>query len=220
MEKIAEAGKDYSWEICLCLLCITVIVAIFAWLINSGKVGTITWKKGYGFTYEKPTNNDALALMLTDKSIDEEESKFKRRMLATVFETFKDNRQGQEQAIRIIALNHCMRDIQSIGLSTHIADAKKIGGWSDEEAESFTQGLLVSGRKLIDARLDAYAKCNQFNTSATFRAVTNSKIEKNIQYSAMINRYLKDYGLKSEILDTGHEWRTKHLTRSMQEEAK
>jgi len=177
-------------------------------LIYTDKVGILTWKKGVGFVFEAISNGNEIALLLIDELLDKAEDTFTRRMLILARECFKDNPQGREYASDIAALNHCTRNIASLGFENYISNAKQMGGWSDTETECFTEGFLVALRGLVDARLDAYEKCSHLKSSGTFRKITQGKREKNIEYSKIINRHLDMRGMGSDTITEGHERRS------------
>jgi len=186
------------------MICLTLIILVVApcltWLIHTGKIRNLAYKRGQGFAFEANDDGNEVALQLLDRSLDDADGNFKRSMLAIAYDCFRENQPGQRHATQIAALNHCMRDLLSVGLTNYIDNAKQIGGWSDAEAECFTRGMLVSARKLIDARLDAYEKCLQIKTTEAFRKITNRKIEKNNNYDKLISRYLGDRGMVSGII--------------------
>jgi len=199
------------------MICLTLIILVVApcitWLLYKGKLSNMSWKMGKGLNVEAADNGNGLALQFLEKLLEEAEQRFKRKMLDIANECFKDNQRGKEHAMQIIALNHCTREIRSTGLGNYIADAKQIGGWSDEETDRFARGLLMAIRVMVDARLDAYARCRYFRSSNSFRSILQTKIDKNLEYSSMLNRYLKDHGMDSAIIESGHELRSRILQR-------
>ena len=199
--------------VCLTLI-ILVVVPCITWLISNGKIGTILWEKGKGFKYEKPNNGNEITLQFIDKQHDEAEGKFKRKMLAVSYECFKDNRDGWKHATDIIALNHCMRDIASLSFENYIANLQLIGRWTDEETQSFSIGMLMSARVMIDERLDTYGKSLHLKSSDTFSKITQGKIKKNLKYSTIVNDALESLGMLSNALKEEHEWRSRILTKN------
>ena len=199
--------------VCLTLI-ILVVVPCMTLIIRDGKIGTLSWEKGKGFKYEKPNNGNEITLQFIDKQHDEAEDKFKRKMLTISYECFKDNRDGWKHATDIIALNHCMRDIASLGFENYISNVKQTGRWSDAETECFAMGMLMSARVMIDERLDTYEKSSHLKSSDTFRKITQGKIEKNLRYSEIVNRNLERLGICSSIIKEGHEWRSSILTKT------
>jgi len=196
--------------ICVTLM-ILVVVPCVTWLIATGKISSLIWKKGQGLKIEAPDNGNEIALLFLDNLLDDAEAAFKRTMLDNAHECFKENDTGQRYATYIAALNHCLRDLSRVGYNNYIADAQRKGKWSDAEAQCFMRGMLVSARKMIDARLDAYEKCLQFKATDTFRKITEKKIEKNLGYSEMVNRYLGFHGMVSGIIEEGHRRRSSIL---------
>ena len=195
-------------------LIIVVVVPCITLLIYTDKVGTLTWKKGVGFVFEAISNGNEIALLLIDELLDKAEHNFTRRMLILARECFKDNPQGREYATDIAALNHCMRDVASLGFDNYIANAKQMGKWSNEETECFAEGFLVALRGLVDARLDTYEKCSHLKSSDTFRKINQGKREKNIEYSKTINRHLEIRGMGSGTIEKEHERRSGILFRN------
>jgi len=195
---------------CVALM-VVVVVPCMTLLIYRGKVGTLVWKKGVGLVFEAVSNGNELALMLLEELLDKAEHNFTRRMLALSDECFKDNQEGQRYATRMIALNHCMRDVSSLGFNNYINNAKQMGRWTDAETECFAEGFLVAARGLVDARLDAYEKCSSIKQSDTFRKISQGKIEKNIHYSTIINYHLESRGMGSGTIKEGHARRSSIL---------
>ena len=199
------------------MICLTLIILVVApcitWLLYKGKLSNLSWKMGKGLNVEAADNGNGLALQFLEKLLDEAEYTFKRKMLAIANECFKDNPRGKEHAMSIIALNHCTRDIASTGFDTYMAQAKQMGGWSDEEAEGFAKGLLAMIRTMVDARLDAYGTVRHFKSSNSFQQILQTKIDKNLGYSTMLNRYLDKNGMGSTVIESGHELRSRILQR-------
>ena len=203
------------------IMCLTVVILVVAlcvtWLIHNDKIGILSWNKGQGLKFEVPDNGNEVALEFVDRHNDNSLDDFKRTLISNSYECFKDNPNGQQYATYVAALNHCLRDISRIGYKNYVAEASRKGKWSAEEAQCFMQGLLLAARKMIDERLDTYRKCMQLRSSGTFRKITQGKIDKNLEYSKMVNRYLAQHGMGSEVIAYEHNVLSGILSEKQQE---
>ena len=107
---------------------------------------------------------------------------------------------GQKYAIYVACLNHCLRDIASVGLKNYINKNKTIGNWSENEATYFTNNQLIAMKILIDERLRAYHKVSDLRSSTTFKRILQSKIDKNENYKTLITGYLEHQGLNDSAV--------------------
>ena len=80
--------------------------------------------------------------------------------------------------------------------------------------ECFAMGMLMSTKVLVDERLDTYEKSLHLKSSDTFRKITRGKIEKNLNYSGIINRHLDIRGMGSGTITEWHERRSGVLFRN------
>ena len=186
----ASIGIGIGIVISVAIICIT-------FLMYTGKLGTFSWSKANGVSLEADDNGNVSALMFLEKMLDTAEGNFKRNMLR--IHCFNNNPTGLKHAAYIIALNHCLRDLSSIGYSNYESRNQRIGHWTDAEAECFMHTLLTSGRQLVDERLEAYNKCRELKSSRTFRQILDSKIQKNMHYSTIIDDYREEQGIKSAV---------------------
>ena len=207
---ITNSANNGLAIVCVSVIAVVLIVCI-TYLIRTGKFGTWEWIKGKGVTYVPSDNGNEVALLFIDTMLDKAEYDFKDKMIDVSYESFKDNTFGQKYATRIVALNHCMKDMYSAGFDNYIAKAQQIGRWTDVETENFAKGLLVSARVMIDARLDAYEKSIQLRSSCTFRKITQGKIEKNLKYSKMVDTFLESFGMLTDSIEARHEQRSSVL---------
>ena len=164
-------------------------------------MGILKWEKGKGVTFSASDNGNEMALMILDEMLDDAEYGFKDKMIEASSECFRNNHYGQKHAIRIAALNHCIRDLYSVGFSNYSKNAQQLGRWTDEETQCFMRSLLTSAKKLVNERLDAYRKCKQFRSSDTFRCILKKKEQKNRMYSNMLDRYIENCGMASGVID-------------------
>jgi len=209
------------WIVCIIAVAAVIIVVVpcLTYLIRMEKIGHVKWEKGKLFKFEPPDNGNEAALMFIDKSHDKAEYDFKDKMIDVSYESFKDNILGQKYATRIVALNHCMKDMYDVGFDNYIANLQLIGKWTDTETQSFVRGLLTSSRKMVNAKLDAYEKSMQLRSSDTFRKITQGKIEKNLRYSKMINDGLESIGIGCSSIEEAHALRSGMLMKNQPEQA-
>jgi bacterioferritin (cytochrome b1) len=173
-----------------------VLTVCVTFLFSIGKLKQFRFSKNE-VSIENSTASET-SLLVLDQMLEQAETNHKRRMLANAYECFKENEHGRRAAVYLSALNHCIRDITSIGLENYIIHKQRRGDWTDEETHCFMRTTLYSCIELINARLDAYERVKDLNNSDLFKSILKNKIEKNTRYLEQFTEYLEKSGIKNQ----------------------
>ena len=184
------------------IICVTAIVLVVCVcvtiLIMSNKLTAFKYSRSGGIDVDCVEDDAKVTGILLENMLGDSEFRCKRYLLSESYKCFKDNPSGQKYAVYIIALNHCLRDMLSIGLAHYESHHQRAGNWNDSETRSFMNQILLAHRVLIDERMESYHKCRLLPSSKHFNRTLEDKMQKNEQYSTMIDKYIKQRGLDSQ----------------------
>jgi hypothetical protein len=178
---------------------ITTVICIYQLLMH-GKMTKFQVSKSGGVVIDASEESDRAALMVLDNMLEDAEMHCRRRMLTEVYRCFENNLHGLRYAVYLVALNHYLRDLSSIGFSSYAKRHQELGNWTDDETERFMQALILAARVMLDTRLHAYDECKTLPASVYFHKTLVSKEDKNKTYSKLIDRYINEQGLSSQCI--------------------
>jgi hypothetical protein len=176
-------------------ICITVCFAGIVFLIFMGKLKGLSLSKAGGLSIQSTEASNEVLLHVLDHLLDQAQKNFNYTMVDAILKCSSEP-EMQKRMCYISFVDNILREIQTIGLNRYL----EIAGLYNGTLDCYSKHLLLALEMLVQERLDSYEKMSAVPSTDTFKAILQSKIEKNKGYRDLIQSYIDDLGLHSDTL--------------------